>query len=436
MKDRQVACGEVFLSAADYQQIIIRRGQVTDTKTSLNKGYSVRVVEAGKAGFAYSTDLSNAGINRTIDHAQKVLPYGDSEAANMLPTRKIQPWQKSLHNFDRRIKDLTVADLINFAGDIEEAAGRVHKSIKDPESVGISAGTEETYLVSTHIPLLKETFSYIGGNANCIGDDGRQRAAASYMGYACDLDDFQPATIGSETARRASVLLGATTITSGRREIVLDPYVSCQFLGFMAPLFSAENGFKAKSPLTGKLGQSMASPILTIVDDGLMPGRIASSYYDAEGVPTRKTVVVDKGTFQSYLYNTGYALKLGAESTGNASRVSYKTPPAISPSNLYILPGKTDKNGLVKLIDHGLYVLNVMGMHTANPVSGDFSLGVQGILIEKGELTKPVKGITLTGNLIDFLNNISSIADDPQFFLLNAHIGAPTIHVSDVMVGG
>src|SRR5262249_48902377 len=152
------------------------------------------------------------------------------------------------------------------------------------------------------------------------------------------------------------------------------------------------------------------------IDDGLLPGGTSTSPFDGEGEPSRTTTLVDHGLVMNYLYDSYYARKQGVKSTANSRRGGLKSPPSVGSTNIYLTKGNLSFDRLVGLVDRGVYVTEVMGLHTANPVTGDFSIGASGILIEKGKLTKPVKGFAIAGNLIDLLKNISEVGSDLRFW--------------------
>jgi PmbA protein len=206
-----------------------------------------------------------------------------------------------------------------------------------------------------------------------------------------------------------------------------------ELLGVLETAFSAESVIKGKSFLAGKDGKEVASPLVNIIDSGALEGQLGSSPFDGEGVKTGQTIVIKQGQLQGFLHNLYTANKMGVKSTGNAVRGSYKSTPEVGTTNFYLDKGKISREDLLKEIKRGVYVTEVMGMHTANPISGDFSLGASGLLIENGELTKPVKGIAIAGNLKELLMGIDAVADDLTFFVGK---GAPTVRIQGITISG
>jgi PmbA protein len=167
--------------------------------------------------------------------------------------------------------------------------------------------------------------------------------------------------------------------------------------------------------------------------DAVRGGGIGSAPFDGEGVPTSRTVLIDKGVLKQYLYNTYTAAKDGVSSTGNGVRSSFKGTPEVGVTNFFIEAGHTPAEEIIKGVANGLYVTEVMGMHTANPISGDFSVGVSGLLIEDGEVTRPVRGIAMGGNIMELFNRIDVVGNDLQFF---GSKGSPTIRIAEMTISG
>jgi PmbA protein len=228
-------------------------------------------------------------------------------------------------------------------------------------------------------------------------------------------------------------LLGARTIAGSRTNVILDNSVTIDFLGIFASSLSSEALQKGKSLLQDKLGKAIISPRINIIDSGLRPGKLGSRPVDDEGVPTSEKILVHEGVLQTYLYNTYTARKGNTNSTGNAARGSFSSLPSVGITNLFIEPstvgGCLGKKELFKFLGRGLYIVDAMGVHTANPVSGDFSLGVTGLWIEGGEVRFPVKEAVISGNILEFFNKVAAVGDDLIFY---GNMGAPSIIISDV----
>jgi PmbA protein len=240
-----------------------------------------------------------------------------------------------------------------------------------------------------------------------------------------------PETVGRRAAERALRRLGARRVPTCSVPVIFDAPTARSLLGNLAACLSGYSVYRQGSFLAERLGDAIASPAITVVDDGRLPGGLASRPFDGEGLPTRRTVVVDGGRLASWLLDTYSARKLGLESTGNASRSAGSAPTA-SPTNLWIEPGATSLDEMVQNTGKGLLVTGLFG-HGFNPVTGDFSRGVRGLWIEGGEPAFPVEEITVAGNLGDMLQRIDAVGTE---LLWLGSIAAPPLRVAAMMVAG
>jgi PmbA protein len=208
-------------------------------------------------------------------------------------------------------------------------------------------------------------------------------------------------------------------------------------MGTLASSISAEAVQKGRSLLAGRLGQAVASPVLTLVDDGRLLEGLASRPWDDEGVPTQRTPVIEAGVLSAFLHNSYTARRDGsARSTGNASRGSYRSTPELGPSNLVLLPGSRTKEELLAAMGDGMLITEVHGLHTVNPVTGEFSLGINGFLVESGRPTLPVREMTVAGDLLGLLTRVSEVGSDLRFTIGSGFLGAPSLLISDDAVSG
>jgi len=213
--------------------------------------------------------------------------------------------------------------------------------------------------------------------------------------------------------------------------IVFEHTVAGALVGHIFEAVNGDSVYRGASFLTGKLNEKIAGDNINVVDDGTVPGLFGTSPFDSEGVPSRKTVVVENGVLKSYLLNTYTAKKLGLQTTGNASRGLAGTP-GIGPGNFFLQPGTKSLEEIVGDIKEGLFVTEFLGFGV-NLVTGDFSRGASGIWIQNGELTFPVEEITVAGNLKDMFFNISEIGNDLEF---RSSIASPTLRIDGMTVAG
>jgi PmbA protein len=245
-----------------------------------------------------------------------------------------------------------------------------------------------------------------------------------------------PEAVGAEAARRTLRRLGARRVPTQKVPIVFAPEVARSLIGSLFEAASGDSIWRHASFLAGKLGEAIAAPSLTVIDDNAMMlpsgvGGFGTSPFDGEGLASRRTVVVEKGVLQNYLLNTYTARKLGMKSTHNASRGLAGTP-GIGCGNLYLEPGTLAPEQIIGDISAGLYVTSLMGFGT-NIVTGDYSRGATGLWIENGELTHAVEEITIAGNLGEMLRNVTAIGNDLVF---RGSVASPTLRIDGMTIAG
>lgn len=422
---------EAYISSSKELNIEVREGRVETMKLAEDRGLGLRVIRKGRTGFSFSTDLSPGGIEEAARQALANCAKTGEDPYHRLPPPG--PSYPELDIFDPAIREATVEQKIEMAKSMEEAARAYDPRVRIIESSSYQDGESLVTVFNSLGMQLSYRGAYCGIYIALAAGDGNDSQTGFALDFGLKYNRLKPEDVGREAARRAVRMLGAAPVTTRKAVVLLDPYVATGFLGLIGPALTGEAVQKGRSLFAGKVGSRVASDKVTIIDDGLLTGGIASAPFDGEGVPTSRTILVEKGVLRGYLHNTYTAAKDGVESTGNGVRSSFKSTPEVGVTNFFIEAGAIPLEGLIKDIPSGLYVTEVMGMHTANPISGDFSVGVAGLLIENGELTRPVRGVAMGGNIIGFLENIDAVGNDLQFF---GSKGAPTIRVAELTISG
>jgi PmbA protein len=240
-----------------------------------------------------------------------------------------------------------------------------------------------------------------------------------------------PEDVGRRAAQRTLRRLGARKVPTARVPVVLDPLVARTLVEHIFEAVEGNAIYRGASFLAGKLGERIAGENVTIVDDGTVPGLFGTAPFDGEGVPTRRTVVIERGVLKSYLLNTYAARKLGLATTGNAAR-GITGNPGIGCGNFFLEPGVRAEQEIIRDVKQGLYVTDFLGFDV-NLVTGDISRGASGLWIENGELTFPVEEVTVAGNLKEMLNNISEIGRELEF---RGAIASPAVRIEGLTVAG
>lgn len=416
-------------------QVRVDGGQVEQLAQSGSKGLGVRVIEGGRVGYAFTSDLSPSSIEETWQAAASLAKVATADEYRALPDP--QPIsQEDLEIWDPELPQVPIEDKIAFTKQVEDAA-----LAYDPRVVMTNRCTYQD--VIAHI--------YLANSRGFAGTYDRTVAASFIIGIGRDegsqtmavgLDasnfyrDLNAQAIGQEAGRKAVEILGGQPVQTQTGTVVLDPTVSAEILAYLSMALTAEAMQRGRSFLVGKLGQEIGSDKVSLLDNGRLKRGLASAPFDGEGVPTSASRLIDEGVLQNVIYDTYTARIDGTVSTGNAQRDSHRGLPSLGPSNFYIQPGTLSHEELIAGVDRGLYVTNIMQTGGIDPINGDCSMGASGLWIENGELVRPVTGVTVATTLPDLLQNIVAVGADLRVVPFVGAIGAPTIRVEGMTIGG
>ncbi|MBM2837407.1 MAG: putative zinc protease PmbA [Deltaproteobacteria bacterium] len=339
----------------------------------------------------------------------------------------------SVSVYDARMKEIPEEEKIERAKALEDSALSFDRRIKRVRKAAYSESEYSVAIVSSRGVDVSHKGTFCSASVSALAEEGAESEMGSDFESVRFYDGLDVKRIGRRAAENAVQLLGGRRIKTVRCPVVLENSVATDFLSVIASSFIADSVQKGKSLFAGKIGVSVGSAILNVFDDGIYPGGVGTAPVDGEGVPRQRTPLIQSGVLKGYLYDTYTATKDRVKSTGNAVRPGIKAPPSCGLTNLYIEKGSLSMDALLSKAGTGLFVTEVMGMHTANPVSGDFSVGASGIWIENGKKAYPVKGVAIAGNIIDILKSVTALGDDLRFF---GKIGAPSILISELTVSG
>jgi PmbA protein len=423
--------GEAFLLHERELSIEISGGQVETLKEAEEIGLGLRVFNQGRMGFAYSSDLSPQAIDEVVKDAASISCYTAADEFNRFPEgTQIYP---AMHTFDPRIDIIALEEKIEMAREVERAARAFDKRVKLVETAGYEDTVFSSMVMNSKGLYAFGKGSYCGLHISLVAEeDGDAQNGFSVMAKK-NISNLTPKTVGEEASMQAVRSLKGKSIASAHMPCIMEPYVVTRFMSLLAASVQADSVQKGKSMLAGKMGQQVASQAFTLVDDASYEEGIAGFPFDGEGVPAQRNIIIENGELKGFLYDTYSALKEGRKSSGNGIRGSFRSLPVIGTTNFMLSPGTERPDSMIAAIENGFYVTEVMGMHTANPISGDFSVGAAGIMIEQGRLTYPVRGVTIAGNLIKLLHDVETVGNDLRFYGGKA---APTIRLKNISVGG
>src|SRR5712671_7041799 len=425
---------ECVIREGDEFSTVVRLGQVETLKEAGSRSIGVRVFFGQRAASTYSSDFSSAGLDRMLKSALDLARITSEDPYAGIPEAgKLGALSGNLDLYHEDVYSLAGPERIDYARRAEKAALDTDPRIKNSEGGSFDAATGRKVLANSHGFVGEYRRSYCSVAAVPIAQDANGGMQRDYWySVARSLAKLDSAEqVGKEAARRTLRRLGARKAKTAHVPVVLDPMVASSMLEHIFEGVNGDSVYRGASFLAGKLGEKIAGSNVTVIDDGTMPGGFGTSPFDGEGIPTRRTVVIESGILKSYLLNTYTAKKLGLETTANASRGLAGTP-GIGPGNYFLEPGSKSPKELISGITQGLNVTEFLG-HGANLVTGDYSRGASGLWISGGELTYPVEEITVAGNLKEIFFNISEIGNDLEF---RGAVACPTIRIDGLTVGG
>lgn len=435
--------GDAEAYAEDSRGLELRvyEDEVESLSESGARGVGIRAWLHGRAGYSYGTDLSEQGLKRIAEAAVGAARIADPDdhAAPPVPDAPAEPIDGLV---DPATEDWPTERKVELARAIERASRERDDRVKvieetiyadESERIAIasSRGAEGAFEAST-------AYAYLQAIAIADGDRPDRQSGLGF-GLGRSPADLDPEAIGHESADRAASLLGAEKPRSRTCPVVLDPTVAASFAGFIGAVLCADSVQRGRSPFAGRLGERIGSAVLTIADDGRDPGGLASSPFDAEGTPRGRTPLIDAGGLANYLHDSYTARRegAGARSTGNASRAGYRSPPSVGTSNLIVDEGEMSFGELLAEAGDGVYVTDVAGLHSGvNPVSGTFSVGATGRLIESGELARPADEFTIASDLVSMLKAVSASGSEARWVPFGGSVRTPALLIAEMAVGG
>ena len=424
---------EVVIVEDESFSVQVRMHGVDTVKSAREKRLGLRVFLGQRSATTATSDFSPAALERLLEDTVAMANAMPEDPCGGLPDPGAFATDvPDLDLWDAEAGALPIPDRIALASRAEAAALAFDPRISNSE--GSDYGNRDARV------LFANSYGFSGEyRASSVSlsvtpvakDDGGMQRDGWYSTQRRLSRLESPESVGRTAAQRALRRLGARKVTTQEVPVVFDPDMAASLLRSLCGAVSGSAIYRSASFLVGKLGQQVAAGGLTVVDDGRMPGGLGSRPFDGEGLPTRRTVVIENGVLASYLLDTYTGRKLGLASTGNASR-SLGQRPTVGPMNFYIRPGAASAGEIIRSVDRGLYVTEMIGFGV-NLVTGDYSRGAVGMWIEKGELAYPVEEITIAGNLKEMLRGIEMIGSDLEW---RSSIASPTLKIARMTVAG
>jgi PmbA protein len=425
---------EAYVARGRDMEIEVFSGEVESLSSAESAGIGIRVVSGSRQGFAYAGSLDDDVVAETLAEARDNAGFSGSDEwvglarPDGVAAATLDLWRDDLAAFP-------TPDKVARALELERVVRAADPRIRQVQSAGWGDSAFESAVVtSTGITATsRRTVCYLSASAAAT-DGGETQTGGGYSVGRSPADlDLEKAA--SDAVSRATRLLGATKPRSAHLTVVLEPRITATLLGILAGTLNGDAVLKGRSLFADRLGQTVSSALLTLIDDPTDPDAYGATAYDAEGLATRRNSLIENGVLQRFLYNSYSARRAGTTSTGSAVRAGFKSGPATGARALMVAPGRDSPEAIYRLIGDGLLVQSVSGLHSGvNPISGDFSVGAEGLLIRNGELAGPVREITVASTLQRMLQGIVAVGSDLE--RLPSSAAGVTLALADMAMGG
>jgi len=384
---------EIFRQKIRKIKIEASQEEIENLSSSEESGLGIRVLKDGRIGFAYTSSLDEDKVKDVVEKAMEMCELQIPDRGNAFTKRGIKGVRKA-----SLTEGVVEVEFVN--------------------SYGVEFGYEGTYYTSFIATLAQE------GQDSSISWEFRGARRLKKL----DLDDMV-----RDAVFKSVSLLNPKPIQTKVMPVVFFRESFAMLLEAFSSMFLGDSLVKGKTLLKDKVGESVGSELLNLIDDGSLEEGFETAPYDAEGVSRRRNTVIEKGVFKRFLHSVYTAILSEEEPTGNSQRGSYKNLPHSGITNLYLDAGEGKLDDLLASEEEVLLVLDLMGLHTVDPVSGEFSLGASGVLYRKGKPQHAVRGVTVAGNVLDIWNKIVAVGGDLKFY---GNVGSPSVLVKDITVGG
>jgi PmbA protein len=429
---------EVTIREGDEFSTLVRMGEVETLKESGSRGMGLRVLMAADNGYRVastsSSDFSTEGVERLVKGALALARVTSEDPfAGLAEAGEFGSLPGDLQLYHEDVYSLPTAERIDYARRAEAAALSADTRITNSAGGSFDASTGRKIFANSRgfTGEYQASSCSVSCSPIALGKSGEMQRDYWYT-YARSLARLAtPESVGIEAARRTLRRLDGRRVKTQQVPLVFAPEIARSLIGAIFDAASGDSIYRGASFFTGKLGEQVAAESITVIDDGTMVGGFGTSPFDGEGLPSRRTVIVERGVLSNYLLNTYTGRKLGMKSTGNAAR-GLAGNPGTGGGNIYLVAGGQTPEEILRSVPSGLYVTELIGQGV-NMVTGDYSRGASGLWIDNGELTYPVQEITIAGNLKEMFRNITAIGNDLVF---RGSVASPTLRVDGMTIAG
>ena len=425
---------EAFLGRSQHTAVKVFDGAVESLSSADTQGVGVRVIVDGRQGFAYAASLEGPIIAETLDEARDNAAFGTvDEFLGLVGPDGVAPVDLDL--FRPELADFPTDRKVEMALELERAVRAADSRIRGVEAAEYGDSVSESAIASTEGVRATTRRSGCSIVASAMAGEGSETMTGSGYSVARTPEDLDMAKAVKDASEKATRLLGARKPASRRLTVLLDPSVAASFLGLLSSGLSASSVIKGRSLFAGREGEAVAVPFLTLVDDPTEPEAWGAGRYDAEGLASRRNVLISDGVLRGFLHNSYTGRRCSQPSNASAVRGGYRSTPGAGSRALSLTPGDRSQEQLMADVGEGLLVQSVTGLHSgANPISGDFSVGVEGLMVREGAAAEPVREATIASTLQRMLLDLVAVGGDREW--LPGGAAGLTIVIADVQLSG
>ncbi|MBU8922024.1 MAG: TldD/PmbA family protein [Bacteroidales bacterium] len=422
---------EVYGESIERFQVEVYRGKVETIDRSSDEGMGIRLVTGGRMGYAFTNGTDMESIEFAFEEAKNNAICSTLEDIDVLADDPGDPIPDGPVSFF--LDKGNSADKTEKVIEMEQAAMDFDGTIVNTEGAGYSEVSGEVFIASTRGFERSEKRGLCSCSMSAVAKKGSEIRSGWHYCQSPDVRLLDFNATGVESAKRAFSLLDSRPMPTGRYPVIFDGSAFVDIIYFLEQALSGEMVVKGTTVLAGKLGRKIAADILTLTDDPILEGGCFNARFDDEGVARNTYRLIEGGVLSGFLHNSWTARKSGHPNSANAVRGSYKDLPSPGASNLFVQPGDRTLDEMLADTDRGIYIQSVMGMHTADPISGDFSVGIAGLGIEGGKRSGAVSEMTISGNILDLLGGVVEVGREIVFI---GTYGAPPVLIEGLSVSG
>ncbi len=432
--DEQV---EAYVVRSSETDVRVFDGDVESLSIAGVDGVGVRVIVDGRQGYAWAGSVDDDVIAETLVEARDNAGFGSPDEWNGLAAPNdfgaVAP--PSLDVWRESLLSVPTSSKVDLALELERATRAADARVRGVEAASYGDAAIDSAVANSLGVEAATRRTFCSCSAYAMAGEGVATQTGAGFDVARSFDDLDPAKAARDAAERAVRLLGATQPPSRRLPVVFDPLVTRSLIGLIGAALNGESVLKSRSMFVGRVDEEVAAAGVTLVDDPTLPEALGAASHDAEGVPTRRNELISTGALRGFLHNVYTGRRSGLATNAAAVRGGYKSPPGVGARALHLVPGTMGPDAILAAVPEALYVQSVSGLHSGtNPVSGDFSVGAEGLMVRDGAFAEPVREVTIASTLQRILLDIVEVGSDLTW--LGGGAAGATLLVREMSMSG